>query len=280
MKGERPMEEIFEKIVELKKSAKSFVLATLVNTAESTPRNIGARMVILPDGQIFGTIGGGTLERKVMIDAQKLFQEKNNRQIFQVYDLSTEKRDKGNIALGMLCGGQAQVFLEYFAGGLNLVICGAGHIGQYLSRMAELLGWSYAVLDNRPEFACPEKFPSATQVLREEFAKGLSKINISAQTAIVIVTYGHKYDLVCLQEALKSPAFYIGMIGSQNKVRKIFAELEKKKIKITERVYSPIGLDIGADSPAEIAISIVSEILSVRNKTSCRHLRILSPTQR
>jgi xanthine dehydrogenase accessory factor len=154
------------------------------------------------------------------------------------------------------------------------VICGGGHIGEKLAGLSDNLGFSYVVVDDREEFANTNRFPGAAKVVCQKFSAALGKLEITGLTAIVIASYGHFHDYECIKAALKTPAYYIGMIGSKNKVREIFRNLEKEKIKVSEKVYSPVGLDIGAETPAEIAISIISEILAVKNKTRVRHLRI------
>ena len=268
------MENIFEKIVELQKSGKSFVLATVINSDLSTPRGTGAKMVVLPGGEIFGTVGGGGIEKMVMKDAVKMLSEGGEKIKKITYDLTAEKRAEKNIALGMLCGGQAEVMLELYCQDYALVICGGGHIGEKLAGMADLLEIPYAVIDTRPEFANEKRFPKAAKIICGVFEQAIKELNITSKTAIVIVTYGHKYDYECLRASVVTPAYYIGMIGSKNKVGELFKMLKKDNLEVTDKVYSPIGLDIGSDTPAEIAISVFAEIFKIKSGGSGNSLRI------
>ena len=269
------MNNIFSKIAELQKENKPFVLATLVGTSESVPQHIGAKVIILPDGKTFGTIGGGCLEKNAVHEAQKLLSSGENKVVKITYDLTIKKNSERGITLGMLCGGQAEVMFEVLVPSNDLVICGGGHIGEKLAVMCDILGLSYSVIDNRQEFADEKRFPNASKVVCKKFSKALKEMKITGSTAIVIVTYGHLYDYECIKSAIKTPAYYIGMIGSKNKVGAIFDRLKKERIKISENVYSPIGLDVGSATPAGIALSIIAEILKVKNKTSGNSLRIL-----
>ncbi|MFA5778573.1 MAG: XdhC/CoxI family protein [Elusimicrobiota bacterium] len=268
------MKNIFSKIAELQKENKPFVLATLVNTSESVPQHLGAKVIILPDGKTFGTIGGGCLEKNAVREAQKLLASGENKVVKITYDLTIKKNSERGITLGMLCGGQAEIMFEALVPSNDLVICGGGHIGEKLAVMCDILGFSYAVIDNRQEFADEKRFPNASKVVCKKFSSALKETEITGSTAIVIITYGHLYDYECIKAAMKTPAYYIGMIGSKTKVGAIFDRLKKERIKITDKVYSPIGLDVGSETPAGIALSIIAEILKVKNKTTGKSLRI------
>ncbi len=268
------MQTIYKKIVELQNSNKPFVISTLTNVSKSVPQILGAKMIVLPDKKIFGTIGGGTIEKTVIIESLKLLKEQKNIILKKTYDLAKKSIDKTNIALGMLCGGQAEIMYEVFYPKLDLVICGAGHIGQKLASMSEILEISYAVVDNRKEFATKEHFPNASYVICNKFSSGITQLPISNQTAIVIVTYGHTHDYECLEIATKTSAYYIGVIGSKNKAKIMLNKLKKQTKKLPNNIYTPIGLDIGSNSPAEIAISILAEIMKIKNNTSGNSLKI------
>lgn len=270
------MENIFEKIVEFQKSGRSFVLATVINSDLSTPRGTGAKMLVLSDGKIFGTIGGGGIEKMAAENAARMLAEGGEKIKKITYDLTAKKRTDKNVALGMLCGGQAEVMLELYSQDYGLVICGGGHIGEKLAGIADLLEMPYAVIDTRPEFANEKRFPKAAKVTCGAFEESIKELNITSKTAIVIVTYGHKYDYECLKAALSTQAYYIVMIGSKNKVGELFKRLKTEKIKLTGNVYSPVGLDIGSDTPAEIAISVFAEIFKVKNGGSGKSMRIPS----
>jgi xanthine dehydrogenase accessory factor len=268
------MENIYTKIVELQKSNQPYVLATLTSVSKSVPQILGAKILVLSNGKIFGTIGGGTLEKTVIIESLKLLKQKESSVIKKSYNLNKNSIDKKNIVLGMLCGGKAEVMYEPFFPNLDIIICGGGHIAQKLSLLCDMLEISYAIIDNRPEFATKERFPNASYVICDKFSLGISKLPVTNKTAIVIVTYGHLHDYECLETAVKTPAYYIGIIGSKNKAKVILEKLRKQIKKLPNNIYSPIGLDIGGDSPAEIAISIIAEVMKVKNNTSGKSLRI------
>ncbi|MBU2567352.1 MAG: XdhC/CoxI family protein [Elusimicrobia bacterium] len=268
------MKDIYAEIALLRENNRPFVLTTLVNTSDSVPQSVGAKMVVLPDGKIFGTIGGGCLEKNVIREAKKLMAAGAEKTLKIVYNLSGERHPKENVSLGMLCGGQAEIMFEVFASKLDLVICGAGHIAEKLAAVSDMLNLSYAVIDNRQEFASKDRFPGASAVICGDFPKAIKGLEITGHTSIVIVTYGHVHDYECLEASLTTPAFYIGMIGSRNKAKELFARLKNKKIKITGNVYSPVGLDVGGNSPAEISISIISEILKIKYGTTGKSLRL------
>ncbi|MGH2541616.1 MAG: XdhC family protein [Ardenticatenaceae bacterium] len=149
----------------------------------------------------------------------------------------------------------------------TLLIVGAGHIAQPLARLGKLCGFRVIVLDDRPRYANPDRFPEADEVLAEPFTEALQRLALDSDTYIVLVTRGHAHDVECLVEVLDRPHAYIGMVGSKRRVQAVWTLLEKEKQIARERlgrVYAPIGLDLGAESPAEIAVAIMAEIILVR----------------
>lgn len=258
------MNEIFETIAELKKQREAFVLATVVRSEGSVPGKAGAKMIVRPSGETAGTVGGGAVEKKITADCVKLLSE--NKNALLKYDLGKD--------LGMKCGGSVEVFAESFASDsqARIVICGGGHIAQKLGPMAHLAGISHVVVDDRPQFASEALFPSADAVVSATFEDAFLKIKIDAETYVVIVTYKHLHDEVCLKKALETPARYIGMIGSKKKVIDMFKNLG---IKSDPRVFAPVGLDLGDGSPGEIAVSILSEILKVKSGGNGSNKRIV-----
>jgi xanthine dehydrogenase accessory factor len=236
-------------------------VATVVRTGGSAPRTPGARMLVFPDGSTQGTVGGGTLEKKVVEDALALFATGGTR--IETYGL----RPKEQGGIGMVCGGESEVFIEILGAGDRLLVVGGGHIGLALHRLGSELGWETDVVDDREEFARPERFPGARTRHISYDDKGLAQ-GVTSRTAIVIVTHAHEGDRAALGSVIHSPAFYIGMIGSSRKVRTIFSALTEDGVPASrlEAVHAPIGLHIGAESPAEIALSIFAEILARKNE--------------
>jgi xanthine dehydrogenase accessory factor len=262
-------ENIFQRIADLHQERAPFALATLIHAEESTPRNTGARMVIFPDGTTEGTIGGGALEKLVTEDGVRLLGEGKSERIH--YDLGTGKK---GVATGMICGGKVEVLIESFSSFSRLFIFGAGHVGRMLAELAEVLGMAYWVIDNREEYTGRELFPGAAGVLHAEFSESFEQLPIDENSFIVIVTYGHQFDGVCLEGALETDARYIVMIGSRKKVRTILDNLGKKGVNVQdERVYAPVGLELGDSSPEEIGISILAEILKIKSGGSGVHMR-------
>ena len=240
-------------------------LATVTGSTGSAPREIGAKMLVFPDGRILGTIGGGRLEAQVIENAVLGLREGKPRRN------SYELEPKG---LGMYCGGTVEVFIDVFTETLKLVILGGGHVGEKTAALAAFLGVPHWVVDDRPEFAAAARFPHARQVLLDQPSSALKGLHLDSNTAIAIVTRCHGFDLRCLVAALATPAFYIGMIGSRSKVARLFDLCERRGLEPTldARVHAPIGLDLGGRTPETIALAIMAEVLRVRHSATGRPL--------
>jgi len=242
-------------------SGEPFALVTVISVQSSTPREPGAKMIVHNNGTVVGTIGGGKLEELAKKDAlDSIFEQKS---VYKNYSLMPE--DKGGI--GTECGGDASVFIDVFAKAPKLLVFGGGHIAHALYKIAMVLGYNMEIFDNRPEFASQERFPNA-----KVHAKKIEEINfnsvIDKGSLVIIITHSHEIDKELLAKVLEHPPLYVGMIGSKRKVRVILDEIEKEGTdkKKLDAVFSPIGLDIGAETPEEIAIAIISEIISIRRK--------------
>jgi len=249
--------EVLETIGKLASEGKTFAVATIINHTGSVPRRV-AKMIIQPDGTTVGTIGGGCVETEVVAQSLKLLREGEKGVHVNSYNLIEEEFD----GVGMNCGGKIDVAVEIIEPTPKLVIIGSGHLAQALSRIGRMLDFDIAVLD---PMAKKESFPEAAQVVADFVDKGLSKIRVDESTRIVILTR-QKDDVPALKGSLKTNAGYIGMIASRRRAALVFNQLLKKGVpeKQLERVYSPVGLDIGADTPEEIAISILGEIIKIR----------------
>ena len=250
--------ELHAKIAELTLQGVPFVLATITEVTGSSPRGVGAKMLVLADGGIVETIGGGALERQVIADALSCMATGESRS--ERYEL----REKGDKALGTLCGGEATVFLDVHSPPRVLLVVGAGHVGQKLAAMGKLLDHQVIVLDPRRDMVTEDRFPDADQLVHGDPANTSDLVPISATTHIVIVTHGHLHDTDALRSVIGSPAASIGMIGSARKVQKIRAQLLGEGVpeEQLEAVHAPIGLDIGAETPAELALCIMAEIVA------------------
>jgi xanthine dehydrogenase accessory factor len=235
-----------------------FVVATIVDVKGSSPRGVGARMIVMRDGTIIETIGGGVLEKQVIADALACLAAGTTRS--ERYEL----KEQGEKALGSLCGGEATVFFEVHVPARTLLIVGAGHVGQKLCAFARLLDYNVVVLDPREDMVTAERFPAADQLVCGDPAQAAELVAGGESTHVVIVTHGHLHDRDALRAVLGTSAASIGMIGSARKVRTIFAQLREEGIPAErlDSVHSPIGLDIGAETPAELALCIIAEIIA------------------
>jgi len=253
--------DIFSEIIDNNTSGKSFILATVVKTSGSTPRDAGARMIIYPDGTISGTIGGGTLEHLVIRESLNMF-ESEQHHLLKTYQLS----ESGPDATGMYCGGEADVFMELFISPDKLIIFGGGHVGRALAQIADGLNFKIIIVDDRPGIISNLKSQVVTILTDESFSDNFPALDKNSY--VVIVTHGHKCDKEVLAKVLKHDCAYIGMIGSARKIKKTYADLVQSGIEksLLEKIHAPIGLDIGAEGPHEIAVAIAAELIASQRK--------------
>ncbi len=260
------MDDIYQEIVRIKADGEEAALVTIVSATGSTPREEGAKMLVRADGSILGTIGGGSLEAQVIEEAVKVIKQGKPKRLH----MSLTAKEKEAEEAGMVCGGELEVFIEPILTPPTLYLFGGGHISLPLAKMGKLLGFKIAVIDDRAEFASADRFPEADVILVGDFTKSFPKLKIDKSSYIVIVTRGHQHDELVLEWAVGTPAKYIGMIGSKTKVKTVYSHLLAKGItnQQLDGVHSPIGLEIDAQTPEEIAVSILAEIIKVRRSTS------------
>ncbi len=254
--------DIYEEIVNLQREGHRGAVATIVNVRGSIPSFKSAKMLVRDDGTIAGTIGGGCVEAEVWQAAREVMASEKPRTL--TFDLNQDPK----YDTGLVCGGTLDIFIEPVLPTPLLYIFGAGHVGFELSKAAGRAGFDVIVTDDREAYANRERFPEARQVLAEDFDKALSGITPKESNYIVIVTRGHRDDMRVLSWAVKTNAKYIGMVGSRRKAITVFRELTEEGLspELFERVHSPVGLDIGAITPEEIAVSIVAELIGVRRQ--------------
>lgn len=254
---------IFREILKAQEKNRDFALVTIVKAEGSTPRREKAKMLVFPDGNALGTIGGGVLEARAIKDAQEAIRRGESMLVEYSLDDGKER------SLPMKCGGDVQLFIEVFKSKPRLFIVGAGHIGKALSSIAAMLGFEITVIDDRKEWANQQRFPEANVLIKKDMSRAFDDIETDEQSFIVIATRGHVHDKAALSSVLHKKAAYIGMIGSRKKVKEVFRQLMDEGFdrELLEKVYSPIGLDLGAETPEEIAVSIIAEILKVKNST-------------
>ena len=254
------MLDIYEEIVKLKKAGKSAAVATVISAKGSTPREEGSKMLVRTDGSIVGSIGGGNLEALVQKAALEIIASGKAQTLH--YDLS----EKDAAEVGMICGGITDILIEPIIPAPMLYIFGAGHISIPLSIIGKMLDFAVTVIDDRTDFANKERFPEVDEIYAEDIKKVFDKLNVNESSYIVIVTRGHAHDEVVLEWAVTTPAFYIGMIGSKTKNQTIYSHLKQRGVsqETLDRVHAPIGLKINAETPEEIAVSIMAEIIHVK----------------
>ena len=251
--------ELLIKALRVSEKGRSYAVATLVDsTVKGTPRKPGAQMIVLEDGTLWGSIGGGRNEKAVQKECLKAI--KSGKTSFVTYDYF------GGIGQSV-CGGQIKVFIDPFRGAKHFVICGAGHIALPLSIIGKMLNFKVTVIDNRKEFANPKRFPHVDRIIVGDHAQKLSQLAIDENTYIMVVTQGNEFDFECLKVAIGTDAGYLGVISSRAKRVKFFGRLKKMGVSQSRlsRVKIPAGVDIGAQTPEEIAISIAAEIVAVKN---------------
>ncbi len=253
------MLEIYQELSNITANGGRAVLATIISSQGSAPRKAGAKMLIKEDGTFIGTVGGGSAEQLIKKKAEEMMKSGESQIVH--FDLSGKGRDAV-----MICGGQMDIFLELILSLETLYIFGAGHISQSTATIAKMLGLRVIVIDPRPEYNNNDRFPNADSLIVEEFDSSFSKLNVEEDSYIVIYTTGHVSDEQCLEFAIGTRAKYIGMIGSKKKVKEVKDRLAQKGASQQQlnNVYAPIGLEIGAETPEEIAISILAEIIKVK----------------
>jgi xanthine dehydrogenase accessory factor len=256
--------DVFEEIVRLRNAGQRAALATIVHTDGSIPSYEASRMLVRDDGSIAGTVGGGCVEADVWAAAKEVIQSEQPRKM--TFDLNHE----AGFDSGLICGGTLEIFVEPILPQPMLYVFGGGHISVALARVAHQAGFSIGIVDDRGTFANAERFPMASEI-HASYEDAFEKIRPNSATYLVIVTRGHKDDMRVLSWAVETESRglsprYIGMIGSRRKVISVYKALEKQGVSLDkfERVHAPVGLDIGALTPEEIAVSITAELIAVR----------------
>jgi xanthine dehydrogenase accessory factor len=263
--------DIYEEIVRLRRDGRRGALATIVNVRGSIPSFQTAKMLVRDDGSMIGTIGGGCVEAEVWQAAREVIESEKPR------TLSFNLNNNPRYDTGLVCGGTLEVFVEPVLPVANLYIFGAGHVAQSLYKVARIAGFDVTIIDDRESYANRERFPEARDIYADDFEKSMGQLAPSESSFIVIVTRGHRDDMRVFRWALDQPSRYLGMIGSRRKVIAIYKELEKEGVTREKfaRVHAPIGLDIGAITPEEIAVAITAEMIAVR-----RHAQPDVPSKR
>jgi xanthine dehydrogenase accessory factor len=251
--------DLFEEIVRMRRAGKRGALATIVHTNGSIPSYESSRMLVRDDGTIAGTVGGGCVEAEVWAAAKEVIRNEQPRKM--TFNLNNE----ATYDAGLICGGTLEIFVEPILPQPMLYLFGGGHVSTAVARVAHQAGFAIGVIDDRSTFANVERFPMASEIYTT-YEEAFEKIKATASSYLVIVTRGHKDDMRVVAWAIETEARYIGMIGSKRKVISVYQALEKEGFPLEkfERVHAPVGLEIGALTPEEIAVSIAAELIAVR----------------
>jgi xanthine dehydrogenase accessory factor len=251
--------DLFEEIVRMRRAGQRGALATIVHTNGSIPSFESSRMLIRDDGSIVGTVGGGCVEADVWAAAKEVIHLEKSRKM--VFNLNNE----AGYDAGLICGGTLEIFVEPILPAPMLYLFGGGHVSTAVARIAHQAGFLIGIVDDRQAFANAERFPMASEIYAS-YEDAFAKITPNSSTYLVIVTRGHKDDMRVLAWASDTEARYVGMIGSRRKVIAVYKALEKEGFPAQkfDRVHAPVGLEIGALTPEEIAVSIVAELIAVR----------------
>jgi xanthine dehydrogenase accessory factor len=251
--------DLFEEIVRMRRAGLRGALATIVHTNGSIPSYESSRMLVREDGSMAGTIGGGCVEAEVWAAAKEVMQLEQPRKM--TFNLNHDAAYDA----GLICGGTLEIFVEPILPQPTLHIFGGGHISVAVARVANAAGFAIGVTDDRETFANKERFPMAGEIYTT-YQEAFEKLQPTPSHYLLIVTRGHKDDMRVLAWAVRTGARYIGMIGSKRKVLSVYKALEKEGYSPEEfeRVHAPVGLDIGALAPEEIAVSITAELIAVR----------------
>jgi xanthine dehydrogenase accessory factor len=252
--------DVFDELVRLRALGQKCALATIVEVNGSIPSFQTAKLLVREDGSLVGTIGGGCVEAEVWNAAREVMRTGKAR------NMSFTLGQDAAYDNGLICGGQLHIFVECITPQPSALVFGGGHISKSLAKVLDLAGFQVSIVDNREAYANKERFPEAAQIYADEYEEVFPRLNTGESTYIVIVTRGHRDDMRVLRWAIGTEARYIAMIGSRRKTLGVVKELEKEGIPRTafDRVFAPMGLEIGAISPEEIAISVGAEMIAMR----------------
>ncbi|MFK7985521.1 MAG: XdhC family protein [Sandaracinaceae bacterium] len=259
------MREVTEALLALLDEGGRGALATVVRSSGSTPQQPGARMLLRPDGTTVGTVGGGAIEHLVVASLETCL--KSGRTEVLKRDLLRD--------LGMCCGGRMEVFVEPIEGRPRLVVFGAGHVGKATADVAMRLGFRVVVVDDRDELNTEARFPGCERVLLEP-AESADTVAPTDRDWLLVVTHDHHLDEEALDTFARRPHAYLGVIGSRRKIYRILSRIAAKGgVPPLGNVYAPVGLDLGAVSPEEIAVSIAAELVALRHGKPGAHMRAM-----
>ncbi|MDX2269536.1 MAG: XdhC/CoxI family protein [Bryobacter sp.] len=256
--------DLYAEVVRLRKAGQKCAIATIVEVNGSIPSYESAKILVREDGSMLGTIGGGCVEAEVWNAAREVMETEKPRH------MSFSLGQDAAYDNGLICGGQLNVFVEPVLPQPAALIFGAGHISKSLAQVTQMAGFGVTIVDNRETFANRERFPQVDEVIAAEYEEVFPKLEVNTSSYVIIVTRGHRDDMRVLRWAITTPARYIAMIGSRRKVIAVLREFEKEGVSREdfERIHAPMGLEIGAITPEEIAVSVAAEMIAVRRQAA------------
>lgn len=258
------MRDVTEALLRVLASGRRGALATVVRVSGSVPQSPGARLLLTPEGEAVGTVGGGAVEQAVLSALRDC--QGHGKPALSVFDLGRD--------LGMCCGGRMEIFIEPVEAVQRLVVFGAGHVGRATAAIARTAGFDITVVDDREELNTEQRFPGCVRLLAEP-KEAARRIAPRAEDWLLVVTHDHRLDEEALDVFARLPHRYLGLIGSQRKILRILQRIAARgPLPDLSRVYAPVGLDVGAVTPEEIAVSIVSELIALRHDRPAAHLAI------
>ena len=254
-------QEVFSALNDALQRGEEVALVTIVASTGSTPQRVGAKMLVYADGRTVGTIGGGCYENESFWKAREAI--KNRTPVTMKFDLNDDFAQE----TGLVCGGQMEVFIEPVEPSPELYVFGAGHVGYFVAKMGHEVGFRVHAIDDREKFANTERFGDGIEVVVDDIPTWLGSHQLPPTSYAVIVTRGHTHDLDAMRSLSARQLRYLGLIGSKAKVKRIFDALLEEGVAADslKAIHAPIGLDIGAITPQEIAVSIVAELIAVKH---------------
>lgn len=265
------MKDIFIELAEIRRRNIPAALVTVVEVKGSAPRHPGAKMIVKADGSIIGSVGGGETESKAAKEALAALKDGMARKATYILHEDDAKNSSGAKNTGMVCGGEMELFIEPLTVSPALCIFGAGHVGKATALLAAMCGFRVNIFDDRPEMAAKERFPEAVRIAVGDMSEAAEKLELSEGFA-VIATASHDSDYRVLEKLLTKSLTYIGVICSRRKWKLFRQKLAEAGFdeELIAWVHAPIGLDIGSETPEEIAVSIVAELIKVKNREKNR----------
>ena len=254
-------QEVFAALSDALRQGEEVALVTIVASTGSTPQRVGAKMLVFADGRTVGTIGGGCYENDAFWKAREAI--KGRKPLNVTFELNDDFAQE----TGLVCGGQMEVFIEPVEPSPEVYVFGAGHVGYFVVKMAHEVGFKVHVIDDREKFANAERFSEGVDVVVDDIPTWIQAHQFSPTAYAVIVTRGHTHDLDALRALTANPLRYLGLIGSKAKVKRLYDALIEEGLSpdSLQTVHAPIGLDIGAVTPQEIAVSILAELVAVKH---------------